>query len=117
MSHAPKLEVEDARVRWSHPAHAVDRRIRGCTPAPGAWTTLPDGSRLGLGPVLPVAGRRRPRARRGASAGKREVLVGTGGHAVRLGEVTPQGKRADGRGRLGPRRAARRAPSCSVVPA
>lgn len=92
VSHAPKLEVDDARIRWQHPAHAVDRRIRGCTPAPGAWTTLPDGARLGIGPVQPVPdvadlapGRLR--------ASKHEVLVGTGGHAVRLGDVTPAGKR------------------------
>ncbi|TQL04184.1 methionyl-tRNA formyltransferase [Cellulomonas sp. SLBN-39] len=93
VSHAPKLTVEDARVRWDHPSLAVDRRVRGVTPAPGAWTTLPDGSRLGLGPVTPVPevtdlppGRLR--------AGKSEVLVGTASGAVRLGEVTPPGKRA-----------------------
>jgi len=92
VSLAPKLEVEDARVRWTHPAHAVDRRIRGCTPAPGAWTSLPDGSRLGLGPVLPVpeVDHLAPGQVRVA---KHEVLVGTGGHAVRLGDVTPPGKR------------------------
>ncbi|GCE78187.1 methionyl-tRNA formyltransferase [Cellulomonas biazotea] len=92
VSHAPKIEVEDARVRWSHPAHAVDRRIRGCTPAPGAWTTLPDGSRLGLGPVAPVADVR-DLAPGELRVGKRDVLVGTGGAAVRLGLVTPPGKR------------------------
>ncbi|MGN8245548.1 methionyl-tRNA formyltransferase [Cellulomonas soli] len=93
VSHAPKLEVEDARVRWGHPTHAVDRRIRGCTPAPGAWTTLPDGSRLGVGPVVPVPEVRdlHPGQLR---VGKGEVLVGTAGGAVRLGEVTPAGKRA-----------------------
>ena len=32
----------------------VDRLVRACTPAPGAWTTL-RGERLGLGPVRPVA--------------------------------------------------------------
>ncbi|AEE46098.1 methionyl-tRNA formyltransferase [Cellulomonas fimi] len=93
VSHAPKIEAEDARVRWSHPVHAVDRRIRGCTPAPGAWTTLPDGARLGLGPVLP-----RPDVTELAPgelrAGRREVLVGAGGGAVQLGDVTPPGKRA-----------------------
>lgn len=92
VSHAPKIEVEDARVRWSHPAHAVDRRIRGCTPAPGAWTTLPEGSRLGLGPVAPVADVR-DLAPGELRVGKRDVLVGTGGAAVRLGLVTPPGKR------------------------
>jgi len=92
VSHAPKLTPQDARVRWEHPSHAVDRRIRGCTPAPGAWTTLPDGRRLGLGPVRPLpevtdlgAGELR--------ADKHEVLVGTGAGAVRLGEVVVPGKR------------------------
>lgn len=92
VSHAPRLEVEDARVRWNHPAHAVDRRVRGCTPAPGAWTSAPDGSRLGLGPVVPVPdvddlapGQLR--------VTKDDVLVGTGSHAVRLGDVTPAGRR------------------------
>ncbi|WP_448629417.1 methionyl-tRNA formyltransferase [Cellulomonas soli] len=92
VSHAPKLEVEDARVRWTHPVHAVDRRIRGCTPAPGAWTTLPDGSRLGLGPVQPVPEVRDLLPGR-LRVGKGEVLVGAAGGAVRLGEVRPAGKR------------------------
>ncbi|RHA39260.1 methionyl-tRNA formyltransferase [Cellulomonas rhizosphaerae] len=91
VSHAPKLEVEDARVRWEHPAYAVDRRIRACTPAPGAWTTTPDGARLGLGPVtlttetLPAGT---------IHVGRKDVLVGTATQAVRLGQVTPAGKRA-----------------------
>ncbi|WP_068434577.1 methionyl-tRNA formyltransferase, partial [Piscicoccus intestinalis] len=32
VSLAPKLTVDDARVRWGDPAAAVDRRVRGCTP-------------------------------------------------------------------------------------
>ena len=35
VSLAPKITVEDARVDWTEPAVAVDRRIRACTPAPG----------------------------------------------------------------------------------
>ncbi|MFD0822915.1 formyltransferase family protein, partial [Micromonospora zhanjiangensis] len=54
VSLAPKLTVEDGQVRWSDPAFAVDRRIRACTPAPGAWTTF-RGDRVKLGPVRPVA--------------------------------------------------------------
>ena len=42
VSLAPRLTTEDARVRWQHPAMAVDRRVRGCTPAPGAWTMFGD---------------------------------------------------------------------------
>jgi len=93
VSHAPKVTVEDARVRWQQPAHVVDRRVRGCTPAPGAWTTLPDGTRLALGPVTQVrdVDDLHPGQVR---AGKRDVLVGTASHAVRLGDVTPPGRRA-----------------------
>jgi len=90
ISVAPKLTPEDAEVRWTHPAVAVDRRIRGCTPEPGAWTTLPDGSRLGLGPVVVTDDVLAPGL---VFAGKREVLVGTATQAVRLGDVTPTGKR------------------------
>ncbi|MCI0688551.1 MAG: methionyl-tRNA formyltransferase [Sporichthyaceae bacterium] len=50
VSYANKLTVADARVDWSAPAQHVDRRIRACTPEPGAWTTF-RGERLKLGPV------------------------------------------------------------------
>lgn len=92
VSVAPKLAPDDAQIRWDAPALAVDRLVRGCTPAPGAWTTLPDGARLGLGPVAP-----RPDvtdlAPGEVRALKKEVLVGTATHAVQLGDVTPVGKR------------------------
>ncbi|WP_372595441.1 methionyl-tRNA formyltransferase [Actinotalea sp.] len=93
VSLAPRLSTEDGRVRWEHPALAVDRRIRACTPAPGAWTTTPDGARLKLGPV-----RLRPEVTHlgpgVVEASKTGVLVGTGSHAVELAEVAPAGKRA-----------------------
>ncbi len=90
VSYAPKLTVEDARIDWSHPGFAVDRHIRGCTPAPGAWTTL-DGARLKIGP----AELRPDRTELGPgdlAVGKSAVLVGTGSHALVLGDVQPQGK-------------------------
>ncbi|MFC4555134.1 methionyl-tRNA formyltransferase [Georgenia faecalis] len=91
VSHAPRLEVADARVRWDAPALAVDRLVRGCTPAPGAWTTAPDGSRLKLGPVTPRDDA--PDLAPGqVLAGKREVLVGTGSGAVALGRLAPAGR-------------------------
>lgn len=90
ISLAPKLTADDAEVRWTHPAVAVDRRIRGCTPEPGAWTSLPDGSRLGLGPVQPTTEALAPGL---VVARRHEVLVGTATQAVRLGDVTPPGRR------------------------
>jgi methionyl-tRNA formyltransferase len=91
ISLAPKVEPADAQIDWSLPAHVVDRRIRGVTPAPGAWTTW-RGDRLRVGPVEPV-----PEVDLVApgelEVGREGVLVGTGRGAVRLGDVQPAGKR------------------------
>lgn len=88
---APKVTVDDARVDWRRPAFAVDRLIRGCTPEPGAWTTL-RGERVKLGPVsLSAEG---PDLAPGeVLAGKREVVVGTATGPVRLGRVRAQGRK------------------------
>jgi methionyl-tRNA formyltransferase len=91
ISLAPRIEPADARVNWDLPAHVVDRRVRGVTPAPGAWTTW-RGERFRLGPVEPVAESSALSAGEVAAASG-GVLVGTGRGAVRLGEVQPAGKR------------------------
>jgi methionyl-tRNA formyltransferase len=88
---APKLTVEDAAVDWTAPALRVDRLIRGCTPAPGAWT-LVAGERLKLGPVA-LAPDRTDLAPGELSVAKNAVHVGTGSHAVELVGVQPQGKK------------------------
>ncbi|MEU5965608.1 methionyl-tRNA formyltransferase [Micromonospora parva] len=94
VSLAPKLTVDDARVRWGDPAFAVDRRIRACTPAPGGWTTFRD-ERVKLGPVAPVPDG--PELKPGQLlVEKSRVLVGTATVPVRLGEVRAAGKRAMG---------------------
>ncbi|MDX6360318.1 MAG: methionyl-tRNA formyltransferase, partial [Nocardioidaceae bacterium] len=67
----------------------LDRQIRACTPAPGAWTTYA-GERLKLGPLTPADGNLPPGE---MIAGKNAVVVGTGTVAVRLGEVQAVGKR------------------------
>ena len=96
VSRAPKVEVDDARVRWDLPAHLVDRRIRAHTPAPGAWTTLGD-ARVKIGPVDLVEGDD-PAAPTELAPGrvavtKKAVFVGTGTGPVRLGWVQPPGKK------------------------
>ena len=120
VSLAPKISVEDARIRWGTPALAVDRHIRGCTPSPGAWTTF-RGERVKIHPVsLPpdatTADSADPRRSESSpsdavasqvvvpdilapgeiAATKRAVRVGTASGVVLLGEVQPQGKRAMG---------------------
>ena len=92
VSLAPKITVEQARVRWDLPAHVVDRRIRSVTPAPGAWTMVGD-LRVKVGPVtvddtgesLPPGEFRIERS---------GVRVGTATAPVLLGQVQPPGKKA-----------------------
>jgi methionyl-tRNA formyltransferase len=92
ISHAPKLTTDDARIDWKTPALHIDRQVRACTPAPGAWTTL-DGERVKVFPVTPIPGV----TELGPGellADKRGLQVGTGsGHTVRLGDVQAQGKK------------------------
>lgn len=87
---APKITVEEARVRWDLPAHVVDRRIRAVTPNPGAWTMIGD-VRVKVGPVRPDESK--TLAVGEFEVGRREVWIGTGSHAVELSWVQPPGKK------------------------
>lgn len=96
-SYAPKLSVEDARVHWDAPSFAVDRQVRACTPAPGAWTTI-DGERLGIGPVTLPDGSGDDLSVEVLAPGelrvtKRSVIVGTLTDPVQLGSVRPAGRK------------------------
>ncbi|WP_326622075.1 methionyl-tRNA formyltransferase [Streptomyces decoyicus] len=90
---APKIEVEDAKVDWTAPALRVDRVIRGCAPAPGAWTVF-RGERLKLMSAVSAAGHTESSPAPGELAvTKKAVYVGTGSHPVELVWVQPQGKK------------------------
>ncbi len=90
VSFAPKILVDDARVDWTHPAVGIDRQVRACTPAPGAWTTYA-GERMKLGPVTPTD---LPPLEPGViEVTKNAVHVGTGTTPVRLGQVKAFGKK------------------------
>jgi len=91
VTYAPKLTADDARLDWTRPAAELLRVIRGCHPAPVAWTHV-DGQRFrvhraaasvpaGLGPGEVFVDRR-------------SVVVGTGdGDGIVLVTVQPQGGR------------------------
>ncbi|MEU6310559.1 methionyl-tRNA formyltransferase [Streptomyces sp. NPDC047014] len=91
VSLAPKITVEDARIDWTAPALRADRVVRGCTPAPGAWTVF-RGERLKLISLGLVPDRTDLEPGLLAPA-KNNVHVGTGSHAVELLWVQPQGKK------------------------
>ncbi|MER5974430.1 methionyl-tRNA formyltransferase [Streptomyces sp. NPDC002055] len=91
VTYAPKINVEDAELDWSAPALRVDRVVRGCAPAPGAWTRF-RGERLKVMSVAPLPDR--TELAPGELAGsKNAVYAGTGSHAVELQWVQPQGKK------------------------
>ncbi|QBX56971.1 methionyl-tRNA formyltransferase [Nocardioides seonyuensis] len=90
VSLAPKILVEDARVDWSQPAVAIDRQVRACTPAPGAWTTHA-GERVKLGPVR--VSDREPIDPGVLEVTKNAVHVGTATAPVELGRVKAFGKK------------------------
>jgi len=95
VSLAGKLTSADARVDWTAPALRIDRLVRACTPAPGAWTAF-RGKRLKLAPVVPADGNEQVELRPGELriGAADSVEVGTGSGAVLLGDVQPEGRGA-----------------------
>jgi methionyl-tRNA formyltransferase len=92
VSVAPKISVDQARVRWDLPAQAVERRIRAVTPNPGAWTVIGD-LRVKLGPVT-VDDDSDPLPPGSIRIDRSAVRVGTGSQPVVLGWLQPPGKKA-----------------------
>ncbi|HVK22470.1 MAG TPA: methionyl-tRNA formyltransferase, partial [Actinokineospora sp.] len=90
VSYAPKISVDDAKVDFTLPGLAVDRRIRAVTPEPGAWAEF-RGERIKLGPMSRAEG---VEAAPGELVVERKrVLVGTATWPLKLGEVQAQGKK------------------------
>lgn len=91
VSLAPKVSVEDGRIRWDLPAHVIERRIRSLTPAPGAWTMIGD-LRVKVGPVT-VDPDGDPLDPGLIEVDRARVRVGTGSRPVLLGRIQPPGKK------------------------
>ena len=89
---APKVTVDDARVRWDLPAHVVERRIRAVTPSPGAWTLVGE-LRVKLGPVAVDEAAPNPLPPGAIRVDRTGVRVGTASQPVRLGSIQPPGKK------------------------
>ena len=107
---APKITVGDARVDWRCPRSRVDRQIRACTPAPGAWTDVARRAAQARPGALPwTPGRDRPDAEPARPAGGRAGTACSSAPAPRRcgsARSRPPGKRPMAARRLGPRRPA-----------
>ena len=90
VSYASKINVSDAMIEWSQPADVIDRLIRGCAPAPGAWTTF-GGERFKINSARVAAHHLPPGV---LEIGKKSVHVGTSTRTLELGQVQAQGKKS-----------------------
>jgi methionyl-tRNA formyltransferase len=71
-----KCGPENARIDWGKPWEQIDRLIRGCNPAPGAWATL-HGAQLKIFDARPL-----PAKEPKGIAGKIGEIVATDGDSI-----------------------------------
>ncbi|HEY1362428.1 MAG TPA: methionyl-tRNA formyltransferase [Xanthobacteraceae bacterium] len=77
-SYEGRCGPDNARIDWGKPWQQIDRLIRGCNPAPGAWTSL-GGNRFKVLDATPVPARHP----KGIGGKMGEVVeVGTAGFSV-----------------------------------
>ena len=77
-------------IDWDRPADEIDRLIRGCAPAPGAWTTF-RGERFKINSAR--IARERPAARVRWRSPRRRSRSAPRPGALELGQVQAQGKK------------------------
>lgn len=90
VTYAKKIRAEEARIDWSLPGPVVDRRIRGLSPAPGAWFQAPGEK----GPVRVKARMSRVSPAAGVPGEVLDggLLIACGEGAVRLLGVQREGR-------------------------
>jgi methionyl-tRNA formyltransferase len=89
-TYAPKLTKQDGRIDWTATAQEIDLRLRGMTPWPGAFTSLPDGRMLKIhrASIEAASG---GNAGEVVSAGPDGIVVCAGSGCLRLLEVQAAG--------------------------
>ncbi|KAF0099211.1 MAG: methionyl-tRNA formyltransferase [bacterium] len=87
-TYAGKIGKDDARLDWSLPAAALDRRIRAYDPFPGAFCLL-DGEPLKIWRARPVAGSGEPGTL--LAVDRHGIRVACGEGALEIGEVQKAG--------------------------
>ncbi len=87
---APILRKEDGKLDFTRPAAAIEPRIRGFTPWPGAWTVL-DGKVLKVFEAEVGSGQGAPGTILAASGDALEIACGEG--SLRIKELQLEGKK------------------------
>jgi methionyl-tRNA formyltransferase len=90
VTYAKKIRPKEARIAWARPAAEIDRKIRGLSPFPGAWFSLPTDK----GPVRVKALLSAVEDRHGQAGEVLDdrLLVAAGEGAVRLLRVQREGR-------------------------
>ncbi len=93
VTYAAKIDKAEARIDWTAPAAAVDRLIRGLSPAPGAWCLMA-GERVRLLRSRCVGGQ--PGAAPGSilHAAPDAITIACGSGAVAVTALQREGRRA-----------------------
>jgi methionyl-tRNA formyltransferase len=83
-----KLTKEDGEIDWTQPAATIRNRIRAFDPWPGSTCKLPNGETLKVWRAELAEGKGLP-----GELLDNQLLVATGGEALRLIEIQPAGKK------------------------
>lgn len=90
VTYAQKLSKEEAKIVWSEPAVAVERKIRAFNPVPGAWTEY-QGKQLKIWRAETVA--QSGKAGEVLYCGSDGLIVACGEQALKITELQPAGGR------------------------
>lgn len=89
-TYAKKIAKDETRIDWTRTAHEIDCRIRGLSPAPGAWCEI-HGERLKILYAEPVSGTGAP-----GIVLDEELRIACGEGALKLLRVQRAGRAAMG---------------------
>ena len=90
VTYAKKIRPKEAKIDWARPGEEIDRKIRGLSPFPGAWFTLP--SEKGPVRVKALLSAYEDAEGQPGQVLDDRLLVGAGAGAVRLLRVQREGR-------------------------
>jgi methionyl-tRNA formyltransferase len=91
VTYAKKIRPKEAKIVWTRPAAEIDRKIRGLSPFPGAWFSLPTGRQRPVRVKVLLSAFEDGDGRPGEVLDDR-LLVAAGEGAVRLLRVQREGR-------------------------